>query len=188
MEKEKPVTMVEIKECQVIQTRISRVHGGRDHKTELQIGAVEETQLYTVRKTQYGHFKKFGSNPKKKVRSFSVTQNGLLHPGTPLYAAHFHPGQYVKTQGVTIDRGFQGVMKRWKMKGQPATHGVSKTHRKMGATGGGQDQEESGLEKRCLVIWEIRIAQNLLSRFFALTPSIMSCISLVIAQGRQEAL
>ena len=30
------------------------------------------------------------------------------------------------------------MMKRWKMKGQPASHGQSKTHRKMGATGGGQ--------------------------------------------------
>ena len=29
-------------------------------------------------------------------------------------------------------------MRRWGMKGQPATHGQSKTHRKMGATGGGQ--------------------------------------------------
>ena len=29
-------------------------------------------------------------------------------------------------------------MKRWKMKGQPASHGQSLTHRKMGATGGGQ--------------------------------------------------
>jgi len=35
------------------------------------------------------------------------------------------------------DKGFQGVMKRWKMKGQPASHGQTKTHRKMGATGGG---------------------------------------------------
>ena len=30
-------------------------------------------------------------------------------------------------------------MKRHHMKGQPASHGVTKTHRKMGATGGGQD-------------------------------------------------
>ena len=30
------------------------------------------------------------------------------------------------------------MMKRWKMKGQPASHGQTKTHRKMGATGGGQ--------------------------------------------------
>ena len=29
-------------------------------------------------------------------------------------------------------------MKRHGMKGQPASHGVTKTHRKMGATGGGQ--------------------------------------------------
>ena len=29
------------------------------------------------------------------------------------------------------------MMKRWKMKGQPASHGQTKTHRKMGATGGG---------------------------------------------------
>ena len=28
-------------------------------------------------------------------------------------------------------------MKRWGMKGQPASHGQTKTHRKMGATGGG---------------------------------------------------
>lgn len=35
------------------------------------------------------------------------------------------------------DKGFQGVMKRWGMKGQPASHGQTKTHRKMGATGGG---------------------------------------------------
>ena len=39
----------------------------------------------------------------------------------------------------SIGKGFQGVMKRHNMKGQPASHGVTKTHRKMGATGGGQD-------------------------------------------------
>ena len=39
---------------------------------------------------------------------------------------------------VRIGKGFQGVMKRHKMKGQRASHGVTKTHRKMGATGGGK--------------------------------------------------
>jgi len=134
-----PVTLLQIKDCQVVQTRISRQHGGNDHKTELQVGAVDETQLYKVRKAQFGHFKKHGVNPKKKVASFRVTRNALLHPGTPLHAAHYYPGQFVKIQGVTKDKGFQGVMKRWKMKGQPASHGQTKTHRKMGATGGGTD-------------------------------------------------
>ncbi|XP_068725181.1 large ribosomal subunit protein uL3-like isoform X2 [Montipora capricornis] len=132
-----PVTLLQIKDCQVVQTRISRHHGGKDHKTELQVGAVDENDLYKIKKAQFGHFRKHGMNPKKKVKSFSVTRNALLHPGTHLYAAHYYPGQYVKIQGVTKDRGFQGVMKRWKMKGQPQSHGQTKTHRKMGASGGG---------------------------------------------------
>lgn len=36
-----------------------------------------------------------------------------------------------------IDRGFQGVMKRWGFKGQPATHGQTKTHRRPGNIGSG---------------------------------------------------
>lgn len=39
-----------IKDCQVVATRISRDLGGRDDSTELQVGAVEETQLYNVSK------------------------------------------------------------------------------------------------------------------------------------------
>ena len=34
------------------------------------------------------------------------------------------------------------MMKRHGMKGQPRTHGVTKTHRKMGATGGGGVRDE----------------------------------------------
>ena len=33
------------------------------------------------------------------------------------------------------------MMKRHGMKGQPRSHGVTKTHRKMGATGGGGVRE-----------------------------------------------
>lgn len=37
----------------------------------------------------------------------------------------------------SIDRGFQGVMKRYGFKGMPASHGVTKTHRRGGNIGGG---------------------------------------------------
>lgn len=37
----------------------------------------------------------------------------------------------------SIGKGFQGVMKRWGFKGQPATHGQTKTHRRPGASGPG---------------------------------------------------
>ena len=36
-----------------------------------------------------------------------------------------------------IGHGFQGVVKRWGMKGGPASHGTTKAHRRMGAMGGG---------------------------------------------------
>lgn len=39
-----------------------------------------------------------------------------------------------------IDRGFQGVMKRWGFKGMPATHGVTKTHRRPGNIGAGGEK------------------------------------------------
>lgn len=38
---------------------------------------------------------------------------------------------------IRIDRGFQGVMKRWGFKGMPATHGHTKTHRRPGNVGAG---------------------------------------------------
>ncbi|EPY82844.1 hypothetical protein CB1_000621007 [Camelus ferus] len=40
-------------------------------------------------------------------------------------------------QALRIGKGFQGVMKRWEFKGQPATHGQTKTHRRPGAVSTG---------------------------------------------------
>lgn len=37
----------------------------------------------------------------------------------------------------SVDRGFQGVMKKHGFKGMPATHGVTKTHRRPGNIGSG---------------------------------------------------
>ena len=37
-------------------------------------------------------------------------------------------------------RGFQGVMKRWGFHGMPATHGVTKSHRRPGCIGSGRDK------------------------------------------------
>ena len=41
--------------------------------------------LLQVKKAQFGHFKKYGVNPKKKMKSFLVTRNALLHPGKLTY-------------------------------------------------------------------------------------------------------
>ncbi|XP_064103899.1 large ribosomal subunit protein uL3m-like isoform X1 [Macrobrachium nipponense] len=85
-------------------------------------------------------FVESGVLPKRKVSKFVISPSAKLAPGTPLYASHFRPGDYVDILGITIDRGFQGVMKRWGFKGLPASHGVTKAHRAGGNIGGGGEK------------------------------------------------
>ena len=70
------------------------------------------------------------------VRCPPPTEDALLPVGTTITARHFVPGQYVDVQGTTKGKGFAGPMKRWGFKGQPASHGHSKSHRSHGSMGG----------------------------------------------------
>ncbi|KAL1124403.1 hypothetical protein AAG570_001032, partial [Ranatra chinensis] len=106
---------------------------------QLLVGAeCADPQLYT--KEYCGLFAEAGLPPMKFLGKFSVTPNAAIQPGTPLYACHFQPGDVVDVCGKTIDHGFQGVMKRWGFKGMPASHGVTKTHRRGGNVGGGGEK------------------------------------------------
>ncbi|KAF6100230.1 mitochondrial ribosomal protein L3 [Phyllostomus discolor] len=119
-------------------------------------------------------YQELGLPPKQKIKIFRITDNAAIKPGTPLYAAHFRPGQYVDVTAKTIGKGFQGVMKRWGFKGQPATHGQTKTHRRPGAISTGDvarvwpgtkmpgqmgniDRTEFGLK-----IWRINTKHNII--------------------------
>ncbi|KAI5736896.1 hypothetical protein M8J76_008236 [Diaphorina citri] len=94
-----------------------------------------DPSLYT--KEYCGLFKNSGVPPKKKLCRFIITPDAMLPPGTPLTAAHFRPREFLDVRGLTVDRGFQGVMKRWGFKGMPATHGVTKSHRRGGCIASG---------------------------------------------------
>ncbi|KAK8741075.1 hypothetical protein OTU49_002481, partial [Cherax quadricarinatus] len=128
-----------------------------------------------VTKEYFNMFSDSGVLPKKKLSKFLITPNAKLAPGTPLYASHFRPGYYVDIAGVTIDRGFQGVMKRWGFKGMPASHGVTKSHRRGGNIGSGGEKARvlpgqkmpghMGRERRILIglkIWRINTHHNVL--------------------------
>jgi len=65
-----------------------------------------------------------------------VSEDALLPVGTSITARHFAPGQYIDVQGTSKGKGFQGVMRRWGFKGQPASHGHSLSHRSAGSSGG----------------------------------------------------
>ncbi|KAL3858596.1 hypothetical protein ACJMK2_008868 [Sinanodonta woodiana] len=103
------------------------------------VGALScEPHLFS--KSYNNLFAKAGVPPKRKLTRFLVTPDAAIQPGTPLNVMHFRIGDYVDCSAKTIGHGFQGVMKRWGMKGGPATHGCTKAHRRMGSMGGGRDK------------------------------------------------
>src|SRR5260221_10826442 len=70
---------------------------------------------------------------------FRVSAENLIDVGATMSADHFVEGQFVDATGITIGKGFAGVMKRWNFRGLEASHGVSVSHRSHGSTGGRQD-------------------------------------------------
>jgi len=105
----------------------------------LLVGA-ESTDPSLLTKDYCGLFKDSGVMPKKVLTRFVVSPVAAIPPGTPINASHFRVGDYVDVRGKTVDRGFQGVMKRHGFHGMPATHGVTKTHRRPGNIGAGGEK------------------------------------------------
>ncbi|EGF78386.1 hypothetical protein BATDEDRAFT_13292 [Batrachochytrium dendrobatidis JAM81] len=130
-----PVTVLEVSNCQVIRTRF---HAGSG-KHMVEVGAVSQRRSYRLHRAQLFHFRKYQVSPKKKITEFDVTPDACIPSGVRLFASHFVAGQYVDVQGKTMGKGFQGVMKRWGFGGQPASHGVSISHRSLGSIGQCQD-------------------------------------------------
>ncbi|ORX81251.1 translation protein, partial [Basidiobolus meristosporus CBS 931.73] len=125
-----PVTVLHLKENQVVDRRTEDKHG----YNAVQIGCYNKRIASTTRPLR-GHFEKNGVDPKKKLMEFVVSKDGLLPLGTPISAAHFVPGQFVDVTATSLGKGFAGGMKRWGFKGLRATHGVSLSHRSIGSTG-----------------------------------------------------
>ncbi|KAJ8395211.1 hypothetical protein AAFF_G00034130 [Aldrovandia affinis] len=129
-------TMLQVLDCHVIKYMSKEVFDGKT--AALIVGAKNVSPFYKSENSME-MYRNAGFPPKQKLTTFRVTDNAIIKPGTPLYAAHFRPGQYVDVTAKTIGKGFQGVMKRYGFKGQPASHGQTKTHRRPGASGPGGD-------------------------------------------------
>ncbi|NP_001291189.1 39S ribosomal protein L3, mitochondrial [Esox lucius] len=130
------VTLLQVQDCHVLKYLSKEEYDG--HTAALLVGGKNASSFYKSQE-EMEMFRFAGVPPKQKISTFKVSDNAIIKPGTPLYAAHFRPGQYVDVTAKTIGMGFQGVMKRYGFKGQPATHGQTKTHRRPGASGPGGD-------------------------------------------------
>lgn len=129
-------TMLQVQDCHVIKSLTKEEYDGRT--AALIVGGKNVSPFHSSEE-RMEMYRNAGVPPKQKISTFRVSDNALIKPGTPLYAAHFRPGQFVDVTAKSIGKGFQGVMKRYGFKGQPATHGQTKTHRRPGASGPGGD-------------------------------------------------
>ena len=138
-----PVTVLKLDGCQVVAVRTAE----KDGYTAVQLG-VGKAKVKNVGKPMRGHFAKAKVEPKRKLAEFRVTPDALLEVGAEITAAHYVPGQFVDVSGITIGKGFSGVMKRWNFRGLEASHGVSISHRSHGSTGGRQDPGKTWKNKK----------------------------------------
>jgi large subunit ribosomal protein L3 len=127
-----PVTVV-----QVLPNRVTQVKtADKDGYRAVQVSYGERRpQLLT--KAVAGHYAKANSVPGKALLEFRLngTDGADLKLGSELKVDMFAAGQLVDVTGITIGKGYAGVMKRHNFGGHHATHGVSLAHRTPGSIG-----------------------------------------------------
>src|SRR5579863_2987024 len=127
-----PVTVVEVLPNRV--TQVKSVDSDGYAAVQVTYGA-RRPQLLS--KAAAGHFAKAQVEPGRGLVEFRVqgTDGADLKTGSELKVDLFAEGQVVDVTGVTIGKGYAGVMKRHNFGGHHATHGVSLSHRTPGSIG-----------------------------------------------------
>ncbi len=128
------VTLLKMQRCNVMSHRTVEANGYE--AVVLAYGAVKANR---VTKPMKMVFENANLEARKIVKEFRVSGDNMLEIGSELNVDHFVVGQYVDVTGISIGKGFAGVMKRHNFGGLEATHGVSVSHRSHGSTGGRQD-------------------------------------------------
>lgn len=87
-----------------------------------------------------GIYEKSGVEPGRGLWEFRIgpEEADTYKVGDSIDVSLFSEGQKVDVRGVSIGKGFTGVMKRYGFGGGRATHGNSKAHRKPGSIGQNQ--------------------------------------------------
>ena len=124
-----PVTVIQAGPCYVVQKKSVETDG----YSALQVG-FESVAAANVNKPTLGHCTKSGQGVFKYLREFKNDQTSLLNVGDAITIDQFSPEDVIDVTGVSIGKGFQGVIKRWNFKGGRASHG-SRFHRAPGSIG-----------------------------------------------------
>ncbi len=127
-----PVTVIEALPNRVTQVKSVETDGYR--ALQVSIGTRRQSLLS---KSVAGHYAKAGVAPGRSLWELRLADGdaGEFKPGSELKVDMFSPGQIVDVTGVTMGKGFAGVMKRHNFAGGYASHGASVSHRVPGSIG-----------------------------------------------------
>ncbi len=132
-----PVTVVDVSNNRVIQIRNKDIDGY--NAVQLAFG---KNKLNRSSKSVQGHYAKAGVEVGCVLREFKIATEEELNslPVGKLIASDiFNIGQKVDVTGITIGKGYAGVIKRHHFSSNRASHGNSKAHNKPGSIGMAQD-------------------------------------------------
>jgi large subunit ribosomal protein L3 len=125
-----PVTVVEAGPCSVVQVKTVATDG----YNAVQLGFSAKKAKNTSR-AELNHAKKAGLEVAPRVLGEVRLGEAPTHKvGDVVTVAAFAEGQFVDVIGVTKGKGFQGVVRRFRVGGGPAAHG-SMFHRRIGSIG-----------------------------------------------------
>lgn len=128
-----PVTVIQAGPCYVLGVR----EGDKSGYSAVQFG-FDPKKPQRVDKPTMGHFGKAGKGAfyhVKEVRCDAAALGWTTLGQEVLVKDVFQDGEYVDVSGVSIGRGFQGVVKRHGAKGQPSTRGTHEVRRHIGSIG-----------------------------------------------------
>ena len=132
----RPVTVLDVSDNRITQIKSP----DKDGYAAVQV-AFGKRRARRVTKALAGHLAKAGVEAGHTLKEFRARAEELanLKVGGKIGVELFKVGQKVDVSGVTLGKGFAGVIKRHHFRSQRASHGNSLSHRAPGSTGQNQD-------------------------------------------------
>ena len=131
-----PVTVLDVSDNRVAQIKTAE----KDGYAAVQV-AFGKRRASRVGKPLAGHLAKAAVEAGRVLKEFRLAKPeelGELKVGGKVGVELFKVGQKVDVQGITLGKGFAGVIKRHHFHSQRASHGNSISHRTPGSTGQNQ--------------------------------------------------
>lgn len=125
-----PVTVLKVTPCRVVQVKTPDTDG----YSALQV-TFGNRSADKLNQPQAGHFAKAGVDPGRKLVELRLDDVSDYRVGQEIGVDVLAQGELVDVTSVSKGKGFAGAMKRHNFKGQRASHGAHKVHRKPGSVG-----------------------------------------------------